>query len=84
VNNFLLLTIAHDTRLNRIVALKILSDRFAEDPECKQWLESPTSGIAWQNPSGEPSQKHAHAGAGINTKSKEASRSLGTNTEFIK
>jgi serine/threonine protein kinase len=40
---------ARDTRLNRIVAVKILSDRFAEDPERKQRFEREAQAIASLN-----------------------------------
>jgi Tol biopolymer transport system component len=40
---------ARDTRLNRIVAVKILSERFAEDPERKQRFEREAQAIASLN-----------------------------------
>ena len=40
---------ARDTRLNRIVAVKILPDRFAEDVERKQRFEREAQAIASLN-----------------------------------
>jgi Tol biopolymer transport system component len=40
---------ARDTRLNRIVAVKMLSDRFSEDPERKQRFEREAQAIASLN-----------------------------------